>query len=228
VMADFPRLPHLDAEALLEEVDVEGGAHIREVASRGQGALLLTGHFGNWEYLGALIPSLGGSLTVMGADQRNPLVGDLFEELRQRPGIETVSRERGLRALVKALRSGRLVASLADQDGGKGGFFLDFFGRPASVQGGLFRLAARLGVPMVTGFLWFEDGRWQARYDSPVETSPPGDEAAIEEEARRLALVYTRRLEQHIRAHPEQWFWVHRRWKTAPPGEAQRPGDVGR
>ena len=228
VLADFARLPGLEAETLRGEVEVENVEHLRAMGERPGGALLLTGHFGNWEMLGAVVPLYGGEVTMMGATQRNPLVERMFNDARRRPGVEALSRGAGLKGVVRALRGGRLVASLADQDGGRGGFFLPFLGREASVQPGLFRLAARLGVPVLTAVSVWTGNGWKGIFDPPLETRPPGTPEEVEAEARRLAEAYTRRLEARIREHPDHWFWVHRRWKTRPPGEAQRPPAPGR
>jgi KDO2-lipid IV(A) lauroyltransferase len=136
----------------------------------------------------------------------------------------------GLRPLVRTLREGRLVASLADQDGGPDGIFLPFLGRVASVQAGLFRLAARLGTPLVIGFCWWEDGRWRGRLDPPVFPGAAAGPSAVEAEARRLAARYTARVEEEVRRRPDHWFWVHRRWRTRPPEgrDAVQPSRPGR
>jgi KDO2-lipid IV(A) lauroyltransferase len=165
---------------------------------------------------------------MLGARQRNPLVERMFSEYRARLGVEAVSVRSGLRPVVRALKRGRVVASLADQDGGRDGYFIDFFGRPASVQPGLFRLAARLGVPVVAGFaLRTEDG-WRGEIHPPWRPAPAEGEKAVEREARKLAVAFTRLVEEYVRRRPDHWFWVHRRWKTRPPGEAQTTPPRGR
>ena len=166
---------------------------------------------------------LGYPVTVLGARQRNPLVEELFARYRGRMGLSAITVGKSLKPILKALNSGAFVATLADQDGGPGGFFLDFLGRKASVQPGLFRLIARRGTPMVTGFSWREGEGWRGVFQEPIWPLPVSAEEEAEAEARRLAVLYTARVEEHVRRHPDHWFWVHRRWRTRPPDEAGPP-----
>jgi len=221
VLADFARLTVLDAESVRGLV---GFGDLSALEAHAGGALLLTAHYGNWEALGAGLAARGFPLTVLGARQRNPLVEDLFSRYRSRFGMEAVSVSQGLRPVVSALKRGRLVATLADQDGGREGFFLPFLGRQASVQAGVFRLAVRAEVPVFTGFCFRDGDRWRAEAQEPLVPRPAATPTAQDAEARRLAAAYTARVEDYVRRRPEHWFWVHRRWHTRP----QRPPAGGR
>jgi KDO2-lipid IV(A) lauroyltransferase len=161
---------------------------------------------------------------VLGGRQRNPLVEDRFSRLRERRGLRTLVVGKSLRPLVETFAAGRCVATLADQDGGPDGFFVEFLGRPASVQAGLFRLIARRGIPLVLGFAERAVEGWRAVIHPPVLPAPASTADAAEAEARRLATLYTGRVEEAVRRRPDHWFWVHRRWKSRP---RNGPVDLG-
>jgi KDO2-lipid IV(A) lauroyltransferase len=219
VLGGFARFGKGRPEPITDTIRVANPEAFAEAHRAGRGAVLLTAHYGNWEAFGAAIAACGYPVTVLGGRQRNPLVESLFARYRGRMGLGTLTVGKSLKPLVKTLREGSFVASLADQDGGPGGFFLDFLGRKASVQPGLFRLLARSGVPMVTGFAVRDGEGWRGELQSPVWPARARDEASVEGEARRLAALYTLRVEQYVRARPDHWFWVHRRWRTRPPEE---------
>ena len=228
VLSDVARMAHRPREETLRTIALEHPEVFDEVLRAGKGGLLLSAHFGNWELFGAAARALGHPLTVLGARQRNPLVESLFSKIRGRFDIEAITVRGGLTPLVRALRRGRLVATLADQDGGPEGFFMEFLGRPASVQAGIFRLAARLGVPLVPGFSYREADGWRGIVQAPVFPRTAGDPDGIEAEARRLAAIYTARVEAEVRRRPDHWFWVHRRWRSRPGGNPQPSAAAGR
>jgi len=227
VISDFARWPLMSASDFVEYVDIEGMENLERVRDRAGGTLMLTGHFGNWELTSAVVASLGIPVTVLGARHRNPVVERLFTDYRIASGVSELTLRQGLKPLVETLRRGDVVGSLADQDGGADGFFVDFLGRPASVQAGLFRLAARMKVPVLTCFTMRAGTRWRMVCEPPFELEGI-DPDRPEDVARGLATAYTRRLEARVREHPDHWFWVHRRWKTRPPGETGPDASSGR
>ncbi len=192
---------------------------VRARLAEGRGVILLTGHFGNWEAFAAQLVREGIPMNVLGGRQRNPAVEELINRYRRGAGMRPLVVGQSLRPIVAALAAGSCVASLMDQDGGRNGFFLPFLGRVASVQPGLFRLAVRRSVPVMSGFPVWDGSGWTARFRDPIRIEPASTPEAVDIEARKLARAYLDDLEEHIRAHPEHWFWVHRRWKTRPPGE---------
>jgi KDO2-lipid IV(A) lauroyltransferase len=213
-LAEFARFGGSRSEPLASWITIDNPGAIDRALLPGKGALLVTAHFGNWEALGAGMAELGYPMTAVGARQRNPLVEHLFTRYRENRGMANINVGKSFRPLLKALHRGACVATLADQDGGPQGFFLPFLGRPASVQAGLFRLLARWGVPMVTGFAIRENDRWRGEIQEPEFPRPDKDP---EDEARRLASVYSNRVEDYVRRYPDHWLWLHRRWRTRPP-----------
>jgi Kdo2-lipid IVA lauroyltransferase/acyltransferase len=213
-LAEFARFGAARPEPVSSWVRMENAEAVERALQAGRGALLVTAHFGNWEALGVAMAARGYPMTALVARQRNPLVESLFTAYRGRVGLPSINVGNSLKPLLRVLREGSCVATLADQDGGPHGFFLPFLGRPASVQSGLFSLLARKGTPMVTGFAIREGDGWRGEIQDPVFPIADGDP---ETEARRLAAIYIQRVETYVRRHPDHWFWLHRRWRTQPP-----------
>ncbi|NNF06906.1 MAG: hypothetical protein HKN21_09105, partial [Candidatus Eisenbacteria bacterium] len=220
VLSEFARLtdPKRSKELLFE---LKNAKWIPETHALGRGGFLLSAHFGNWEGMGAIGADMGVPITVLGARQRNPLVEKMFSEYRASLGVEAITVRSGMRPLVQALKQGRLVTTLADQDGGRDGIFLDFFGRKASVQAGVFRLAARLQAPILVGFSTRVDEGWSGYLHPPLMPREAQGPEALEKEATRLAREYTQLVEQAVSAPPAHWFLVHRRWKTRPKNQPE-------
>ncbi len=205
----------LSSEAVLELVDVEGAEHLDAAVGEGRGALLISGHFGNWELLGAWLAARGHTVRFLAKTQSNRRVDRLQNSLRAEAGVGIIRAGPSLKELVRTLREGGLIGLLGDQDAGRGGLFLDFLGQPASVFRGTAQLAWKLRVPVVTGFLVREaDGRHRAVIQPPITVDPGWDEATA---IREITAQHTQRLAAMIRRHPDHYFWVHRRWKTRPP-----------
>ena len=219
VLVEFARFRRRRPDPAAQRVRIPNPEAIAEALAAGKGALFLTAHYGCWEGFAASVVAHGYPMVVLGARQRNPLVERLFATYRERRGYRVITVGKGLRPLVRALDEGYVVGTLADQDGGRLGFFLEFLGRPASVQSGLFRLASRRGTPLIVGFAERTGEAWEARVHGPFLPRPVAGPEAVEEEARRLAAIYNDLVEDAVRRRPDQWFWLHRRWHTRPPQE---------
>jgi len=208
----FPRLRRRD---FLELVEVEGARHIQAVAREGRGGLFVTGHYGNWELLAARAAAAGFKVTAAAKTQSNPMVDRIQNDIRRRAGVGILRTDSGVKAMLKAIRRGEMIALVADQDAGSEGFFVDFLGRPASFFKGPALFAYRTGVPLVTVFIQrLPDLRHRIVFEPPVRVDPSWDE---ETAVRELTRHHAARLEAAVRRAPEQYFWVHRRWKTQPP-----------
>ena len=221
---------HFGREAA-EIVRLEGGgggdmlsrtSHVDEARSvfrshlvSGLGAVIVTGHLGNWEAGGAAIASLGMPLAAVVKRQSNDEFDRLLVDSRRRIGIEPVYMEDSRARLRELIRSGTSVALVADQDAGNRGLFVPFLGRPASTFRGPARLSMSTGAPLFFGSAIREGDGYRAILE-PVETDLTGGEAELD-----LTRKWAQRLEAWVRRYPEQYFWFHRRWKTLPPD----PGD---
>jgi Kdo2-lipid IVA lauroyltransferase/acyltransferase len=216
VVAEYPRLAEL-AQAPRGRVfaEVRGFEHFEPL--RGRGAIMLTEHFGNFE-LGGTMLGQAHPVDVVVRPLSNPGVEAMLARERERAGVGTISADRGIRRVYESLRAGRWIAMLADQDARRQGVFVPFLGRPASTALGPARISLATGAPIVMGFVTRgADGRLTLEIEPPLAIEDP----AAPDAALRLTALHAQRLEARVRARPEMWFWLHRRWKTRPLAEAR-------
>jgi len=213
-LAEFARLPRLGAEGLRARVEFVHPEVLEKAWSRGKGAILVGGHFANWEWAAASIHVLGYKVRPIVAYQRNPLVDRLIDRVRNSVGMQVVKvGPTSVRETLRTLENNGFVAILFDQDAGKNGEFVRFFGRPVSAPRGPAVFHLKTGAPIVlVDSLRTSPGKLRVRLEYLDFTAEPGDE---DEKIHRVMQVLTERLEQSIRRHPEQWFWMHRRWKSS-------------
>lgn len=213
LLVAFARFPSIDRSNVSEWIRYEGREHFEEAKRQGRGVLFATAHLGNWELSAFAHGLMAEPMNVVVRPLDNPLIDRLVEHRRTLSGNRIIEKKEAARAILKALDRNEAVGILIDQNSGLDqGVFVDFFGIPACASVGLARLAAHSGARVIPGFaLWSEkENRYVLRFHAPIEMS--GD--AARDTARLQAM-----LEGVIREHPSQWLWIHRRWKTRPPGE---------
>jgi KDO2-lipid IV(A) lauroyltransferase len=199
-------------DVMLSRVRVEGGEHFRAAAAQGRGVLILTAHYGNWELLAAAHSLSGLPLSIVMRPLDHPLLDDLAARFRRRSGAELIIKRQAVREVLQALRRQRMVGILLDQNATRAeGVFVPFFGVPASTSKGLAVLALRTGAPVVPAFLRRDpDGRGHCvDVGAPIPPPPDGDVATY-------TAAFNQALEAAIRRAPEQWLWMHARWRTQP------------
>jgi Kdo2-lipid IVA lauroyltransferase/acyltransferase len=183
------------------------------------GILVLTGHFGNWELLAHAMGMYGHPIHFINRPFRNPLFDDVVATERARAGTRLISKRQAAREVMRVLGNRGIVAVPFDQNAtGRWGVFADFFSVPASTHPGLARLADLSGAPVYPVFLLREDGtpRHRILILPEVEVVRDGDrEERTVENLRRFNRVF----EDVVRRHPDHWIWMHKRWRTRPPGE---------
>ncbi len=217
---EYGRFPRLDRRLIERTVTLSGAEHLDAALAAGGGALLIAGHFGNWE-MAATIATMGYPLTFLVGEQHNRLVDGLMNRLRQGLGVETVPLTGSLLGVFRALRNNRIVAMLSDQDAGKSGVFVDFLGLPASTPYGPGRLAWKTGAPLLPGMAVRRGtDRHELVICPPVQPPPAGTPES--EAVRHYTQGYTSVLEEYVRKYPEQYFWMHKRWKTRPEQASSR------
>jgi KDO2-lipid IV(A) lauroyltransferase len=195
---------------------IEGEEHLRAALARGRGAVLITGHLGSWELLAAALIRAGFPLSVIAREANDGRVNEFLVGLRRRFGVRTVLRGSpgAARDILRTLKNGEVLGCLIDQDTRVEGVFVDFFGRPAFTPTGPTTLALRGGAPVVLASCWREpDGRHRARLEPPLTLDRGPDLAA---DVARHTATFTAWLEARIREHPDQWVWIHRRWRRQP------------
>ncbi len=219
MVGEFSQFPKYTPENIARIVTVEGAENFECARSRGKGVLFLTGHMSAWELAPFAHALYGHPLHFLVRPVANRRVDELVNSYRCLSGNAPIEKNRAARAILKVLGEGGTVGVLADHNTAlEESVFVNFFGVPASTTSGLARLALRTGAAVVPGFLrWDPPSRKYILGFAPVvELSRSGDEESnvIENTAR-----FTKVIERFIRAHPDQWLWVHKRWKTRPPGE---------
>jgi KDO2-lipid IV(A) lauroyltransferase len=222
---EFARLGRSSRSEILNSVSVEGEDHLRAARDQGRGVIFLTAHLGNWELMAVVCTLLGYRLFPVVRPLDNPWLNRLIDRIRSRYGSAMISKktETAGRDVIHALRRGDCVGILLDQNmASYDGVFVEFFGRPACTSNGLALIARRTGAPVIPAFIVREaDGRHRIIIERPVELVKSRD-------IERDVLVNTGRctsvIERMVRAYPEQWLWMHRRWKTQP--APQRPADT--
>ena len=217
---EFSQFPKYTREKIERIVILDGFENFDAARRRGKGVLFLTGHMSAWELSSFAQALYGHPLHFLVRPVANRRVDALINAYRCRSGNQPIEKNRAARAILKVLADGGTVGILSDHNTAaiEEGVFVDFFGIPASTTSGLARIALRTDAAVVPGFLFWDDARrkYRLRFEPAVAISRTGNEEAdvIENTAR-----FTRVIEATVRAHPEQWLWVHKRWKTRPPGE---------
>ncbi len=199
-----------------------GGDKIVGAMISGRPVLIVTGHFGNWEIAGYTLGLLGFHTHAIARTLDNPFLDDFFRSFRERTGQKILAKKGDFDDIQSVLAGGGVLATLADQDAGQRGLYVDFFGRPASTHKAVALLALEYNVPMlVVGVPMLENvqvgNHWvgsPARYC--VVLSEYIDPADYQGDPKGLTQRYTSALERVIRVAPEQYFWLHRRWKHQP------------
>jgi len=209
----FARFPRIDRGNVAEWIRYEGYEHFERALERGKGVLFATAHLGNWELSAFAHALMSAPMHVVVRPLDNPRIDRLVEARRTASGNRMIGKKEFARSILEALGRNEAVGVLVDQNASlDSGVFVDFFAVPACAGTGFAKLAAHSGAAVIPGFaLWSEEERrYVLRFYSPIEMSgdAEGDTRAIH-----------RHLESVIREYPEQWLWIHRRWKTRPPGE---------
>lgn len=218
MLADFAHFPRMNRANIERFIIYDGFEAFSQARERGKGVLFLTAHFGNWELSSFAHGIYGYPLKFIVRELDNPLLDALINRYRGLSGGEAIEKRDAAREILRALRQGEAVGILADQNMIPAeGVFVDFFGRTACTTTAPARFARKTGAAIVFGLaIWDEKlKKYRLRF-VPVPWIRRED---AEEEILANTANFTRLIEENIREYPDQWLWVHRRWKTRPPGE---------
>lgn len=206
-------LSHHSAEDILTKVEFVGEDILKKALAQDKGVIVTSGHLGDWETLGAALAAAGYPISLVVAPIRNPYLQKMVTENRQRMGVRLISKKgMAVRYITRDLRENRCVGMLIDQDAGRSGVFVDFFGRPASTPKGPAQYALKRDIPIIMLFSFPQDDGSLKMVFEEVDITP-GD--VSEDAVQAVTQHITSRLEYYIRQKPENWFgWLHRRWKT--------------
>ncbi len=221
-IVEFLKSPQMRDDALRQVVGFEHRERFDAALAEGRGVLLLGSHLGNWELIGALLARSGYPVSVIARDYDDEYTARLMRRAREASGLQVLDRE-DIRAALRCLRSKEALGILPDQNVAKGGILVPFFGRLATTAPGPALFAMRTGAVVLPVFgIRCADGRIKVRFDEPVALADTGDrDADVYTNTERMAQA----IERAILEHPEQWLWMHRRWKSAPDGD--EPAEAG-
>ncbi len=192
--------------------------NIRQLLRQHRGAVYLTGHFGNWEVVGYTMATVGFPVYAVARPLDNPYINEHILGVRERTGMTILDKKGVAERADDILEDHGAVSFIADQDAGRKGCFVDFFGRKASTYKSIALLAMRYEIPVIVGYgrRMEENFKFEIGVQRIIE---PAEWADKDDPLKWLTQEYTSALEEVIRAAPEQYLWVHRRWKHRPKGE---------
>jgi KDO2-lipid IV(A) lauroyltransferase len=218
-LAELCQFPRYTLENVEQVVVYDGLENYERAYARKKGVLFLTAHFGGWE-LSAFVHSLHGHrVHVVMRPMDNPYLDRLLQDYRTMHGNKTANKDDFVRGLLAAMKAGEVVGILMDTNmTPPQGIFVNFFGIPACTASGIARIALRTDAAVVPSFtIWDESlGKYRLRFDPALELIRTGDQEA---DIVANTQLFTKLIEDYVRKYPEQWLWVHRRWKTRPEGE---------
>ncbi|MEE9291916.1 MAG: lysophospholipid acyltransferase family protein [Acidobacteriota bacterium] len=215
ICVDAAYFPRLLRRPTAQIAVYEGEEHLKEAAAEGRGVLVFSGHFGHWELVALLQHRLGIPMSMVVRPLDNPWFDRLLVRIRCLGGNRLLPKRNAARGILRALRDGRAVAILIDQNvRGDAGVFVDFFGHPASTTPSLATFAFKSGAPIVPVFSYaLPDGRLLIRYRPALR---PVRRGSLQDDIVTVMRDCTRLVENEVRERPECWLWMHDRWRTRP------------
>ena len=208
-----------DPERLLELVDQDGLEQLEIARKSDRGTILFTGHVGAWELSSFALSLFGCPLSFLVRRIDNPKIETMVQEQRERLGNRTIDKRSAAREMLQILQGGGTLGILVDLNTlDREGIFVDFFGVPASTTFMLAKLALRTDAAVLPVFAPWDSKRrrFVLKIDEPLTIARSGDD---ENDVQQLTQLFTSVVEKYVRRYPDQWLWIHRRWKTRPPGE---------
>jgi KDO2-lipid IV(A) lauroyltransferase len=219
-LGEFCQMPCYTRDNTRDLIRYEGLNHYLAASQRGKGVLIVTGHLGAWELSSFWHSLMGHPMTMVIRRLDNPRVDKLVNDIRCLHGNRVVHKDDFARGLLQAMRRGDTVGILMDTNmTPPQGVFVPFFGVSACTASGLARVALRTGAAVLPGFLVWEpaEDKYVLHFDEQIPLIATGDD---EHDVLANTAQFTAAIEVFIRRYPDQWLWVHRRWKTRPEGEA--------
>ncbi len=209
-------LPKLTENNIKKIVTIEGEEHVKKALSKGRGFIFITGHIGNWELMGAVFGIKGYKVNVIAAPLYDNRINELLIKQRAKHKVKVILRgsQDIKREIIKALRNNESLCILIDQDTKVPGVFVDFFGRPAYTPSGAASISMRTESPVLMGFITrLSDNTHRINIKPPLQLIDTGGR---DSDIKENTALFTKIIEEQIRKTPEQWVWMHNRWKKQP------------
>jgi KDO2-lipid IV(A) lauroyltransferase len=209
-------LPKLTEDNIKRIAKIEGEEHVKKALSKGKGFIFVTGHIGNWELMGAVFGIKGYKVNVIAAPLYDNRINELLIKQRARHSVKVILRgsQDIKREIIKALHNNESLSMLIDQDTKVPGVFVDFFGRPAYTPSGAASISMRTDAPVLMGFITrLPDNTHRIHIKPPLQLINTGHR---DSDIKENTALFTKIIEEQIRKTPEQWVWMHNRWKKQP------------
>jgi len=209
---ELVHFPDLNKDNIDGKVAIENRVYLDDALAKGRGVIVVSAHFGNWELMPAMLKMKGYVGAVVGRRIYFDRYDKFLNDLGRLHGVEIIYRDESVRKILKVLKANGIVGIVADQDvDSVEGIFVDFFGRSAYTPMGPAALAKASGAALMPAFMVRQNGRHALVFEEPIELVDTGrGEEDVRENTRRWSSV----VESYVRRYPEQWVWMHRRWKT--------------
>jgi KDO2-lipid IV(A) lauroyltransferase len=218
ILTEFPKIPEYVKTGEIEDIFkiVKG----EELLQKEGGKILISAHIGNWELAGAGLAYKYSNIYGLAFRLKNKKLNDLITSIRENSGIKIIFHDQPLKTFIKALNEGKIITFLADQNALRHrGIFVDFFGFPASTVNFPAKLAVKYNKEVYFGYGYYDLKSYKFLAEvEKVEYEKTGNQ---EEDIKNLVQAYTKKIEEAVKKHPEQYFWVHKRWKARPEGQSE-------
>lgn len=213
VAAEFFQIPSLTRENIHELVDYEGLENLSRAMAKNKGLLLFTAHLGNWELTAAFLALLEHPLTIIYRPLDSTILENFVTCVRACKGNKPLPKDRTMMQIFRSIKKNAIVGTLLDQNMTRQqGVFVDFFGRPSCTTNGLAILALHTGAPVIPAFMVrMQNGKYRFIIGKEVELINTGN---LEADIFTNTQNFTRIIEDFIRRYPDQWLWIHQRWRT--------------
>lgn len=210
---EFSRLLRHNPEYVKKYIIIDGFENYINAKEKGRGVLYLTAHCGNWELMALTQALMGYPLSIVARPIDNPYLNRKVEQIRTRYGNKIIEKRRAMRGILRCLDEKGTIGVLLDQNvTKKEGVFVDFFGESACTNKGMALIASKIGAPVLPAFIhYLGGGRHRIIVGEEIEIERSGD---AEKDVISNTSRFTKIIEDHIRKYPEEWLWLHRRWKT--------------
>lgn len=212
---EFLQIGRLRREEIDQHINMHGIELVDAALKEGRGLIFMSGHYGNFEWIGQYFSMKGYAVSGIAKRQSNPYVNKLVEDIRSINGVKFIYTKKAMRDGLSLLARNEILAIVADQDGRKRGVFIDFLGQPSSTPAGPAVFHLRSGAPIL---MVISVRKAYGEFDAFIEPIYAGEpQAETDELVHLITQKHGSVLEKWIRKYPEQWFWTHKRWKTKPP-----------
>jgi len=206
--------PRINEKYVNKYIKFDKLENLEEAKRQGKGIIFLTGHFGNWELSSVAGGLKGHPMLVLAREQKHSRLNDLLNQYRELTGCKVIKKGFAIKDMITALKNNEIIGMLVDQDAGKRGVFVDFFGRKTSSAHGPMKFALRTGATILPTFIVREKGAYhRVVTEKPLYIKKTDD---IESDIKNGLQQFVDIFESYIKQYPDQWLWVHKRWKSTP------------